>query len=360
MIGEMADARRRASAGSSWSTARSRQQCSASSPTSRCGASAPGYLHDLTAAARRARRRDGALQRDAMERLAAEGARAPAFRLHAVHRGARRARRREAVCLARIVRLPRPSVGRLSIYPAQSQVVTSSNGGPMSSSPSSSRSGRSRFARSSTCSFSPGRCERRSVSHAIDASNPHQPERPERARAAHHRRAGIFRAAPTGAQLEWVVSRSAGAFHGARARRAGRRPRRARARRRRRHGDPRHGALAGRNRVPLGILPVGSGNDFAAAIGVPRAPADALNVLLHGAPRRVDAGRAGRAGEPLTAPATAASPLSAWTSWRCAQFTARGSRDRRRSTSTPRCGRCSSTGRAAAASPGRAAPSRAR
>jgi len=44
-------------------------------------------------------------------------------------------------------------------------------------------------------------------------------------------------------------------------------------------------ALTGKNRVPWRVLPVGSGNDFAAQLGVTRAS-------LEGSPRRVDLGRA--------------------------------------------------------------------
>lgn len=47
-------------------------------------------------------------------------------------------------------------------------------------------------------------------------------------------------------------------------------------------------ALNGVNRVPIGILPSGSGNDFALQIGVPRDLRGALDVLLHGAVRSVD------------------------------------------------------------------------
>lgn len=45
--------------------------------------------------------------------------------------------------------------------------------------------------------------------------------------------------------------------------------------------------------VPIGLLPVGSGNDFAAACGVPRSVEGALDVLVNGAPRRVDLGACG-------------------------------------------------------------------
>lgn len=43
-------------------------------------------------------------------------------------------------------------------------------------------------------------------------------------------------------------------------------------------------------RPVLGVVPVGSGNDFAHAIGVPLEPAQALTHALHGKPSRVDLG----------------------------------------------------------------------
>ncbi len=51
--------------------------------------------------------------------------------------------------------------------------------------------------------------------------------------------------------------------------------------------------LQGRNRVPIGILPVGSGNDFALNCGVPKAVDAALAMLTHGTPRTVDVARCG-------------------------------------------------------------------
>src|SRR5262249_18042566 len=45
------------------------------------------------------------------------------------------------------------------------------------------------------------------------------------------------------------------------------------------------------NRVPLGVLPLGSGNDFARALGIPRRLAAALDVLVLGESRPVDVGR---------------------------------------------------------------------
>jgi diacylglycerol kinase (ATP) len=48
----------------------------------------------------------------------------------------------------------------------------------------------------------------------------------------------------------------------------------------------------GPNRVPIGLLPVGSGNDFAHDAGVPRAARDAYAALLDGVPRWVDVARA--------------------------------------------------------------------
>lgn len=44
--------------------------------------------------------------------------------------------------------------------------------------------------------------------------------------------------------------------------------------------------------VLLGILPVGGGNDFAAALGIPRDPVKATEAVLRGKPRRVDVARA--------------------------------------------------------------------
>jgi YegS/Rv2252/BmrU family lipid kinase len=54
--------------------------------------------------------------------------------------------------------------------------------------------------------------------------------------------------------------------------------------------------LQGPNRVPLALLPVGSGNDFAASIGVPRSPREALALAALGAPAWVDIGRCGERG----------------------------------------------------------------
>jgi diacylglycerol kinase (ATP) len=42
----------------------------------------------------------------------------------------------------------------------------------------------------------------------------------------------------------------------------------------------------------LGVLPVGGGNDFAAALGIPREPVKAAETVLRGRPRRVDLVRA--------------------------------------------------------------------
>src|SRR5258706_2570473 len=50
------------------------------------------------------------------------------------------------------------------------------------------------------------------------------------------------------------------------------------------------GLGAGPNPVPIGVLPVGSGNDFAVHCGVPRRVSEALEVLLYGAPRPIDLG----------------------------------------------------------------------
>lgn len=48
------------------------------------------------------------------------------------------------------------------------------------------------------------------------------------------------------------------------------------------------GALAGTDAL-FGLVPAGRGNDFARALGLPSAPADLAELLLHGGPRPVDA-----------------------------------------------------------------------
>lgn len=51
-------------------------------------------------------------------------------------------------------------------------------------------------------------------------------------------------------------------------------------------------AAAGRPTVPMGVVPVGSGNDFARLLGVPaRDPRAAMRMILSSPPRRVDVGR---------------------------------------------------------------------
>ncbi len=45
--------------------------------------------------------------------------------------------------------------------------------------------------------------------------------------------------------------------------------------------------------VPLGLLPLGSGNDFAEGIGIPAEPGAAAAILLRGRTRRIDLGRVG-------------------------------------------------------------------
>lgn len=44
-------------------------------------------------------------------------------------------------------------------------------------------------------------------------------------------------------------------------------------------------------RVPLGIIPAGTGNDFIKTVGIPRKPLEALELILKGSPRPVDVGR---------------------------------------------------------------------
>jgi diacylglycerol kinase (ATP) len=50
------------------------------------------------------------------------------------------------------------------------------------------------------------------------------------------------------------------------------------------------GLEPGLSPVPIGVLPVGSGNDFALHCGVPRSVEAALDALIHGEPHRVDLG----------------------------------------------------------------------
>ena len=57
------------------------------------------------------------------------------------------------------------------------------------------------------------------------------------------------------------------------------------------------GALPARNRIPVAMLPVGSGNDFARDIGVPRSLTEAFAVLRGGVPRWVDVARVGPGGD---------------------------------------------------------------
>lgn len=106
------------------------------------------------------------------------------------------------------------------------------------------------------------------------------------------RRAGLVDARPDGVEVEWVESRSAEHLVGL-VRAA--------------QDDSLDAvALAGgdgtvslslealgerRNRVPLGFLPVGSGNDFARDCGVPRALGDAFRLLLAAERRTVDLAR---------------------------------------------------------------------
>jgi diacylglycerol kinase (ATP) len=107
---------------------------------------------------------------------------------------------------------------------------------------------------------------------------------------------GLEAAAPPGLALEWVVSRSASHLrdlvseaeqgdYAAVAVAGG-------------DGSVRNAlaALGRPNRIPLGVIPIGSGNDFALDVGIPRDPAAALAVLAGGTTRRVDLGRVGIAG----------------------------------------------------------------
>jgi diacylglycerol kinase (ATP) len=51
--------------------------------------------------------------------------------------------------------------------------------------------------------------------------------------------------------------------------------------------------ITGRNRVPIGLIPVGSGNDFAFNCAIPKTIAGALEIITHGTPRSVDLARCG-------------------------------------------------------------------
>ena len=55
-------------------------------------------------------------------------------------------------------------------------------------------------------------------------------------------------------------------------------------------------AMASPNRIPFGVIPIGSGNDFATDLGIPRNPGAALALLAGGVARRVDVGRVGALG----------------------------------------------------------------
>jgi diacylglycerol kinase (ATP) len=110
---------------------------------------------------------------------------------------------------------------------------------------------------------------------------------------------GLDASAPPGVALEWMVSRSASHLRDlvAEAEDA---------------GPGRYDAVAvaggdgsvrnalavlgAPNRIPLGVIPIGSGNDFAVDLGLPRDPAAALAVITAGSRRRVDVGRAGAHG----------------------------------------------------------------
>jgi len=50
--------------------------------------------------------------------------------------------------------------------------------------------------------------------------------------------------------------------------------------------------------VPLGILSVGSGNDFATGLGIPLEPSIAASALIYGRPWQIDVARVGRPREP--------------------------------------------------------------
>jgi diacylglycerol kinase (ATP) len=110
---------------------------------------------------------------------------------------------------------------------------------------------------------------------------------------------GLEAAAPPGARVEWIASRSAAHLRDlvAEAEAAG-------------PGEWAAVAVAGGdgsvrnalaalsspNRVPFGVIPIGSGNDFAADLGIPREAGAALRVVAEGQLGAVDVGRAGEGG----------------------------------------------------------------
>jgi diacylglycerol kinase (ATP) len=109
---------------------------------------------------------------------------------------------------------------------------------------------------------------------------------------------GLEAAAPPDVDVEWVVSRSAAHLRDLVAdaeHRAGAYDAIAVAGG---DGSVRNAlaALATPNRIPFGVIPIGSGNDFARDLGIPRDPRAALGVLARGQRRRVDVGRVGRDG----------------------------------------------------------------
>lgn len=107
---------------------------------------------------------------------------------------------------------------------------------------------------------------------------------------------GLEDAAPSGLAVEWVVSRSAAHLRDlvAEAEQSGRHHAVAVAGG---DGSVRHAlaALGAPNRIPFGVIPIGSGNDFACDAGIPRDARAALRVLAGGVVRAVDVGRAGDA-----------------------------------------------------------------
>lgn len=51
-----------------------------------------------------------------------------------------------------------------------------------------------------------------------------------------------------------------------------------------------NGILQSRRQAALGVVPIGSGNDFARALGLPRDPVDAARVIVQARPRPIDVG----------------------------------------------------------------------
>ena len=108
-------------------------------------------------------------------------------------------------------------------------------------------------------------------------------------------------------------------------------------------------ALGSPNRIPFGVVPIGSGNDFAFDLGIPRNPVDALALLADGIPRRVDVGRTGIGTRYCCVASVGLDEVALDVVHHSGLPALQGAERRRR-----RCGRCSRIARARCASAGRA------